>query len=73
MDWSFSKVPEVDQLEAEFYVSGLLNLYGYLLFLSPLVAGIPAILFKTISKYTGSKFKGDFGGLGKGVQKDRIF
>ena len=58
MDWTFSAVFGNNEL-----VSDLLEFYGYLLFLSPLVAAIPGLIFKAGEKFTGSKAKGDLYGL----------
>ena len=58
MDWTFSQVPNADQL-----VSDLLDFYGYLLFFCPVIAAIPGIIFKIGSKVTGSELKGNLYGL----------
>jgi len=63
LDWTYSDVPESDESEADTYVSNLLDFYGYLLYFSPLIAAIPGLIFKMITHFTGSKFKGDFWGL----------
>lgn len=58
MDWTYSTTPGADN-----FVSDLLDFYGYLIYLSPLIAFLPGVIFKIISNLTGSKFKGDFYGL----------
>lgn len=58
MDWTFSPVPNAEQL-----VSDLLDFYGYLLFFCPVIAAIPGIIFKIGSKVTGSELKGNLYGL----------
>ena len=58
MDWTFSTVEGADEV-----VSDVLDIYGYLLFCCPIFAAIPGLIFKSITKHTGSKLKGDMYGL----------
>lgn len=58
IDWTYSEA-NVDPK----FVSDVLDIYGYLIFLAPLVAVLPGMVFGTAERCTGSKQKGDLFGL----------
>ena len=58
MDWTFSDISDSGQV-----VSDALDFYGYFVFISPVVATLPGLIFKLISKCTRSNLKGDFYGF----------
>jgi len=58
LDWTYADVALSEDLQSQY-----LDLYGYLLYMSPLFATLPATTFKVCSYLTGSKQKGDFYGI----------
>ena len=58
MDWTFPTATDDDKV-----VSDILNIYGFLLFCSPVIGAIPGAIFKIGENFTGSKLKGDIMGL----------
>ena len=58
MDWTYSPAPNSTEK-----VSDLLDVYGYLLFASPLFAAIPGFLIQLCTFLGGSRLKGNIYGL----------
>ena len=58
LEWTYSKADVSDG-----FISDILDIYGYFLFIAPIFALIPGLIIKIVKSCTGSQKKGDFYGL----------